>query len=212
MIRVGFIGWRGMVGSVLMQRMQEEHDFKEFDSTFFSTSQTGNVAPSFSGSKSAVKDAHDIKELAAMNIILSCQGGDYTSEVYPKLRDSGWQGHWIDAASSLRMEKDAVIILDPLNSDLIQEAYKKGNKNWIGGNCTVSLMLLALDGLFKKDLVEWISSMTYQAASGAGAQNMRELISQMGDIYNHAKDLINDPKTSILDIDEIFQLIILVSL
>mgnify|MGYP000093986760 CR=1 FL=1 len=201
MNRVGFVGWRGMVGSVLMQRMQEEHDFKEFDSTFFSTSQTGNVAPSFSGSKSAVKDAHDIKELAAMNIILSCQGGDYTSEVYPKLRDSGWQGHWIDAASSLRMEKDAVIILDPLNSDLIQEAYKKGNKNWIGGNCTVSLMLLALDGLFKKDLVEWISSMTYQAASGAGAQNMRELISQMGDVYNHAKDLINDPKTSILDID-----------
>ena len=202
MNRVGFVGWRGMVGSVLMQRMQEEHDFKEFDSTFFSTSQTGNVAPSFSGSKSAVKDAHDIKELAAMNIILSCQGGDYTSEVYPKLRDSGWQGHWIDAASSLRMEKDAVIILDPLNSDLIQEAYKKGNKNWIGGNCTVSLMLLALDGLFKKDLVEWISSMTYQAASGAGAQNMRELISQMGDVYNHAKDLINDPKTSILDIDQ----------
>ncbi|CAM8350418.1 Asd Aspartate-semialdehyde dehydrogenase [Candidatus Methylopumilus planktonicus] len=201
MNRVGFVGWRGMVGSVLMQRMQEEHDFKEFASTFFSTSQTGNVAPSFSGSKSAVKDAHDIKELAAMNIILSCQGGDYTSEVYPKLRDSGWQGHWIDAASSLRMEKDAVIILDPLNSDLIQEAYKKGNKNWIGGNCTVSLMLLALDGLFKKDLVEWISSMTYQAASGAGAQNMRELISQMGDVYNHAKDLINDPKTSILDID-----------
>ena len=201
MNRVGFVGWRGMVGSVLMQRMQEEHDFKEFDSTFFSTSQTGNAAPSFSGSQSTLKDAHDIKELAAMNIILSCQGGDYTSDIYPKLRDSGWQGHWIDAASSLRMEKDAVIILDPLNSDLIQEAYKKGNKNWIGGNCTVSLMLLALDGLFKKDLIEWISSMTYQAASGAGAQNMRELISQMGNVYNHAKDLIDDPKASILDID-----------
>ena len=201
MNRVGFVGWRGMVGSVLMQRMQEEHDFKEFDSTFFSTSQTGNAAPSFSGSQSTLKDAHDIKELAAMNIILSCQGGDYTSDIYPKLRDSGWQGHWIDAASSLRMEKDAVIILDPLNRDLIQEAYKKGNKNWIGGNCTVSLMLLALDGLFKKDLIEWISSMTYQAASGAGAQNMRELISQMGNVYNHAKDLIDDPKASILDID-----------
>ena len=201
MNRVGFVGWRGMVGSVLMQRMQEEHDFKEFDSTFFSTSQTGNAAPSFSGSQSTLKDAHDIKELAAMNIILSCQGGDYTSDIYPKLRDSGWQGHWIDAASSLRMEKDAVVILDPLNSDLIQEAYKKGNKNWIGGNCTVSLMLLALDGLFKKDLIEWISSMTYQAASGAGAQNMRELISQMGNVYNHAKDLIDDPKASILDID-----------
>ncbi len=201
MNRVGFVGWRGMVGSVLMQRMQEEHDFKEFDSTFFSTSQTGNAAPSFSGSQSTLKDAHDIKELAAMNIILSCQGGDYTSDIYPKLRDSGWQGHWIDAASSLRMEKDAVIILDPLNSDLIQEAYKKGNKNWIGGNCTVSLMLLALDGLFKKDLIEWITSMTYQAASGAGAQNMRELISQMGNVYNHAKDLIDDPRASILDID-----------
>jgi aspartate-semialdehyde dehydrogenase len=201
MNRVGFVGWRGMVGSVLMQRMQEEHDFKEFDSTFFSTSQTGNAAPSFSGSQSTLKDAHDIKELAAMNIILSCQGGEYTSDIYPKLRDSGWQGHWIDAASSLRMEKDAVITLDPLNSDLIQEAYKKGNKNWIGGNCTVSLMLLALDGLFKKDLIEWITSMTYQAASGAGAQNMRELISQMGNVYNHAKDLIDDPKASILDID-----------
>lgn len=201
MNRVGFVGWRGMVGSVLMQRMQEENDFKEFESTFFSTSQTGNSAPSFSGSDSALKDAHDIEELAAMDIILSCQGGDYTSDIYPKLRSTGWQGHWIDAASPLRMEKDAVIVLDPLNKDLIQEAYKNGNKNWIGGNCTVSLMLLALDGLFKKDLVEWVSSMTYQAASGAGAQNMRELISQMGVVYAHAKDLIEDPKTSILDID-----------
>ena len=201
MIRVGFVGWRGMVGSVLMQRMQEENDFKEFDSIFFSTSQTGNAAPSFSGSDSTLKDAHDIQELKAMDIILSCQGGDYTSDIYPKLRSAGWEGHWIDAASSLRMEKDAVIILDPLNNDLIQESYKNGNKNWIGGNCTVSLMLLALDGLFKKDLVEWVSSMTYQAASGAGAQNMRELISQMGTVYNHAKNLIDDPKTSILDID-----------
>ena len=201
MIRVGFVGWRGMVGSVLMQRMQEENDFREFDSIFFSTSQTGNIAPSFSESDSALKDAHDIQELKAMDIILSCQGGDYTSDIYPKLRSAGWEGHWIDAASSLRMEKDAVIILDPLNNDLIQESYKNGNKNWIGGNCTVSLMLLALDGLFKKDLVEWVSSMTYQAASGAGAQNMRELISQMGTVYNHAKNLIDDPKTSILDID-----------
>ena len=201
MIRVGFVGWRGMVGSVLMQRMQEENDFREFDSIFFSTSQTGNAAPSFSGSDSALKDAHNIQELKAMDIILSCQGGDYTSDIYPKLRSAGWEGHWIDAASSLRMEKDAVIILDPLNIDLIQESYKNGNKNWIGGNCTVSLMLLALDGLFKKDLVEWVSSMTYQAASGAGAQNMRELISQMGTVYNHAKNLIDDPKTSILDID-----------
>jgi len=201
MIRVGFVGWRGMVGSVLMQRMQEESDFKEFDSTFFSTSQTGKAAPSFSGSHSSLKDAHDVKDLAAMDIILSCQGGDYTSAIYPKLRDSGWEGHWIDAASTLRMEKDAVIILDPLNGDLIKSTFKKGNKNWIGGNCTVSLMLLALDGLFKRDLVEWVSSMTYQAASGAGAQNMRELISQMGTIFNHAKDLIEDPKTSILDID-----------
>ena len=137
-----------------------------------------------------------------MDIILSCQGGDYTSDIYPKLRTAGWQGHWIDAASSLRMEEDAVIVLDPVNGDLIQDAFKKGNKNWIGGNCTVSLMLLALDGLFKKDLIEWVSSMTYQAASGAGAQNMRELISQMGTIYDHAKNLVEDPNSSILDIDK----------
>ena len=137
-----------------------------------------------------------------MDIILSCQGGDYTSDIYPKLRTAGWQGHWIDAASSLRMEEDAVIVLDPVNGDLIQDAFKKGNKNWIGGNCTVSLMLLALDGLFKKDLIEWVSSMTYQAASGAGAQNMRELISQMGTIYDHAKNLVEDRNSSILDIDK----------
>ena len=136
MIRVGFVGWRGMVGSVLMQRMQEEHDFKEFNSTFFSTSQTGNAAPSFSGSQSLLKDAHDIRELTSMDIILSCQGGDYTSDIFPKLRDSGWQGHWIDAASSLRMENDAVIILDPLNGELIDAAFKKGNKNWIGAIVT----------------------------------------------------------------------------
>jgi aspartate-semialdehyde dehydrogenase len=136
-----------------------------------------------------------------MDIILSCQGGDYTSDIYPQLRTAGWQGHWIDAASSLRMDEDAVIVLDPVNGDLIQEAIKKGNKNWIGGNCTVSLMLLALDGLFKQDLIEWVSSMTYQAASGAGAQNMRELISQMGTIYHQSKNLLEDPKTSILDID-----------
>ena len=137
-----------------------------------------------------------------MDIILSCQGGDYTSDIYPKLRTAGWQGHWIDAASSLRMEEDAVIVLDPVNGDLIQDAFKKGNKNWIGGNCTVSLMLLALDGLFKKDLIEWVSSMTYQAASGAGAQNMRELISQMGTIYDHVKNLVEDRNSSILDIDK----------
>ena len=137
-----------------------------------------------------------------MDIILSCQGGDYTSDIYPKLRTAGWQGHWIDAASSLRMEEDAVIVLDPVNGDLIHDAFKKGNKNWIGGNCTVSLMLLALDGLFKKDLIEWVSSMTYQAASGAGAQNMRELISQMGTIYDHAKNLVEDRNSSILDIDK----------
>ena len=141
-------------------------------------------------------------DLLAMDIILSCQGGDYTSDIYPKLRTAGWQGHWIDAASSLRMEEDAVIVLDPVNGDLIQDAFKKGNKNWIGGNCTVSLMLLALDGLFKKDLIEWVSSMTYQAASGAGAQNMRELISQMGTIYDHAKNLVEDRNSSILDIDK----------
>jgi aspartate-semialdehyde dehydrogenase len=201
MMHVGFVGWRGMVGSVLMQRMQEENDFKEFNSTFFSTSQTGSPAPAFAGSSNVLKDAHNVHDLLAMDIILSCQGGDYTSDIYPKLRTAGWQGHWIDAASSLRMDEDAVIVLDPVNGDLIQDAFKKGNKNWIGGNCTVSLMLLALDGLFKKDLIEWVSSMTYQAASGAGAQNMRELISQMGTIYDHAKNLIEDPKASILDID-----------
>ncbi len=202
MMHVGFVGWRGMVGSVLMQRMQEENDFKEFKSTFFSTSQTGSPAPAFAESDSALKDAHNVPDLLAMDIILSCQGGDYTSDIYPKLRTAGWQGHWIDAASSLRMEEDAVIVLDPVNGDLIQDAFKKGNKNWIGGNCTVSLMLLALDGLFKKDLIEWVSSMTYQAASGAGAQNMRELISQMGTIYDHAKNLVEDPNSSILDIDK----------
>ncbi len=202
MMHVGFVGWRGMVGSILMQRMQEENDFKEFNSTFFSTSQTGSPAPAFAESHSALKDAHNVPDLLAMDIILSCQGGDYTSDIYPKLRTAGWQGHWIDAASSLRMEEDAVIVLDPVNGDLIQDAFKKGNKNWIGGNCTVSLMLLALDGLFKKDLIEWVSSMTYQAASGAGAQNMRELISQMGTIYDHAKNLVEDPNSSILDIDK----------
>lgn len=202
MMHVGFVGWRGMVGSVLMQRMQEENDFKEFKSTFFSTSQTGSPAPAFAESHSALKDAHNVPDLLAMDIILSCQGGDYTSDIYPKLRTAGWQGHWIDAASSLRMDEDAVIVLDPVNGDLIQDAFKKGNKNWIGGNCTVSLMLLALDGLFKKDLIEWVSSMTYQAASGAGAQNMRELISQMGTIYDHAKNLVEDPNSSILDIDK----------
>ena len=202
MMHVGFVGWRGMVGSVLMQRMQEENDFKEFKSTFFSTSQTGSSAPAFAESDSALKDAHNVPDLLAMDIILSCQGGGYTSDIYPKLRTAGWQGHWIDAASSLRMEEDAVIVLDPVNGDLIQDAFKKGNKNWIGGNCTVSLMLLALDGLFKKDLIEWVSSMTYQAASGAGAQNMRELISQMGTIYDHAKNLVEDRNSSILDIDK----------
>ena len=202
MMHVGFVGWRGMVGSVLMQRMQEENDFKDFDSTFFSTSQTGSPAPAFAGSTTVLKDAHNVHDLLAMDIILSCQGGDYTSDIYPKLRTAGWQGHWIDAASSLRMDEDAVIVLDPVNGDLIQDAFKKGNKNWIGGNCTVSLMLLALDGLFKKDLIEWVSSMTYQAASGAGAQNMRELISQMGTIYDHAKNLVEDRNSSILDIDK----------
>ena len=202
MMHVGFVGWRGMVGSVLMQRMQEENDFKEFNSTFFSTSQTGSPAPAFAGSPTVLKDAHNVPDLLAMDIILSCQGGDYTSDIYPKLRTAGWQGHWIDAASSLRMEEDAVIVLDPVNGDLIQDAFKKGNKNWIGGNCTVSLMLLALDGLFKKDLIEWVSSMTYQAASGAGAQNMRELISQMGTIYDHVKNLVEDRNSSILDIDK----------
>ncbi|MDP1766275.1 MAG: aspartate-semialdehyde dehydrogenase [Methylotenera sp.] len=201
MLKVGFVGWRGMVGSVLMQRMMEENDFAFIDPQFFTTSQVGGNAPNVGKESLPLKDAMSIADLKAMDAIISCQGGDYTSEIFPKLRAEGWKGHWVDAASTLRMEKDAVIILDPVNMHVIQDAYLHGNKNWVGGNCTVSLMLMALNGLFKENLVQWATSMTYQAASGAGAQNMRELLKQMGEAHFAASELLADPASAILDID-----------
>jgi aspartate-semialdehyde dehydrogenase len=201
MLRVGFVGWRGMVGSVLMQRMMEENDFVDIEPQFFTTSQAGGAAPKIGVDSPALKDAKTITELAKMDVIVSCQGGEYTSEIFPLLRNSGWVGHWIDAASTLRMKSDAVIVLDPVNLHVIENALLKGGKNWIGGNCTVSLMLMALNGLFKADLVDWVTSMTYQAASGAGAQNMRELLSQMGEAHRVASAFLQDPASAILDID-----------
>ncbi|MBI5898722.1 MAG: aspartate-semialdehyde dehydrogenase [Rhodocyclales bacterium] len=201
MKRVGLVGWRGMVGSVLMQRMREESDFALIEPVFFTTSNVGGKAPDFAAGAPALKDARSIDELKSLDIIISCQGGDYTTEVFPRLREAGWNGHWIDAASTLRMKDDAVIILDPVNMDVIKDALAKGGRNWIGGNCTVSLMLMALGGLFKAGHIEWMSSMTYQAASGAGAQNMRELLSQMGEAHRVVKDLLDDPASAILDID-----------
>ena len=201
MKRVGLVGWRGMVGSVLMQRMREEDDFAHIEPVFFTTSNVGGKAPDFAVGAPALKDAKSIDELKVLDIIISCQGGDYTTEVFPKLREAGWKGHWIDAASSLRMKDDCVIILDPVNMDVIKDALANGGRNWIGGNCTVSLMMMALGGLFKAGLIEWMSSMTYQAASGAGAQNMRELLSQMGEAHRVVKGLLDDPASAILDID-----------
>ena len=202
MNKLGLVGWRGMVGSVLMQRMVEEGDFAHIDPVFFTTSSVGGKAPTLGGKEGGVLlDAMSIDALKQMDIIITCQGGDYTKEIFPKLRSSGWTGHWIDAASTLRMDKDAVIILDPVNLDVIQDSLVKGGKNWIGGNCTVSLMLMGLGGLFKHDLVEWVSAMTYQAASGAGAQNMRELLAQMGALHDAVKADLADPASAILDID-----------
>ncbi len=203
MNKVGLVGWRGMVGSVLMQRMAEEGDFAHIEPVYFSTSNAGGQAPAFGGKEASVplQDAMNVDALKTCDIVITCQGGDYTKEVYPKLRAAGWNGHWIDAASALRMADDAVIILDPVNMPVIQEALAKGGKNWIGGNCTVSLMLMGLGGLFRHDLVEWVSAMTYQAASGAGAQNMRELIAQMGAIHASVADLLADPASAILAID-----------
>lgn len=201
MKKLGLVGWRGMVGSVLMQRMREESDFSVVEPVFFTTSQAGQDAPDVGQAERTLKSASDIAELSAMDIIITCQGGDYTKDVYPKLRASGWDGYWIDAASSLRMDESAVIILDPVNRHVIDKALADGVKDYIGGNCTVSLMLLALGGLFAEDLVEWISPMTYQAASGSGAKHMRELISQMGAIANHVVDELADPASAILDID-----------
>ena len=192
MKKVGLVGWRGMVGSVLMQRMREENDFALIEPVFFTTSNTGGKAPNFGKEAPALKDAKSIDELKAMDIIITCQGGDYTNEVYPKLRAAGWNGHWIDAASSLRMDPKAVIILDPVNMNVIKDALAKGGRDWIGGNCTVSLMLMALGGLFQRDLVEWATSMTYQAASGAGAQNMRELIAQNDVVFTGLQLLLGN--------------------
>lgn len=202
MKKVGLVGWRGMVGSVLMQRMVEERDFDHIEPLYFSTSSVGGKAPTLGGKEAgSLQDALSIDTLKQCDIIITCQGGDYTKEVFPKLRATGWNGHWIDAASSLRMEKDAVIVLDPVNLNVIKDALAKGGKNWIGGNCTVSLMLMGIGGLFQQDLVEWVSAMTYQAASGAGAQNMRELLSQMGALHDAVKTELADPASAILDID-----------
>jgi aspartate-semialdehyde dehydrogenase len=190
-----------MVGSVLMERMREERDFDLIESTFFTTSNVGGAGPAIGKPVPALKDANDIAELKKHEVLITCQGGDYTKSVYPKLRAAGWDGYWIDAASALRMEKDAVIVLDPVNKPVIDKAVASGVKDYIGGNCTVSLMLMAIDGLLKADLVEWVSAMTYQAASGAGAQNMRELLQQMGEVHFAAKGLLDDPASAILEID-----------
>ncbi|WP_153102267.1 aspartate-semialdehyde dehydrogenase [Paraburkholderia hayleyella] len=200
-MNVGLVGWRGMVGSVLMQRMQQEGDFDLIEPVFFSTSNTGGEAPAFAKNETRLKDAMSIDALKKCDAIISCQGGDYTSAVFPQLRAAGWNGYWIDAASALRMQDDAIIILDPVNHDVIKNALLKGQKNFIGGNCTVSLMLMALGGLFRENLVDWITAMTYQAASGAGAQNMRELLQQMSTLYGAAKEDLADPSSAILDID-----------
>ncbi|MEM8594548.1 MAG: aspartate-semialdehyde dehydrogenase [Pseudomonadota bacterium] len=198
MNKVGFVGWRGMVGSVLMDRMQAENDFRDIDAVFFSTSNAGGDAPFDCG---VLKDAADIDALKALDIVVSCQGGEYTKSVFPALRETGWDGYWIDAASALRMDDAATIVLDPVNNEVIQDSLAKGVKNYIGGNCTVSLMLMAIGGLFKHDLVEWVSAMTYQAASGAGAKNMRELLTQMGALERSVADALQDTQSAILDID-----------
>ncbi len=201
MQKTGIVGWRGMVGSVLVGRMREERDFDLIDPVFFSTSQAGGKGPDIGRASAPVGDARSIEALKGMEIIISCQGGDYTNDIHPKLRSAGWNGYWIDAASALRMNKDAVIILDPVNRDVIDAAVKRGLRDYIGGNCTVSLMLLALHGLFKADLVEWITAMTYQAASGAGAENMRELVTQMGAVHGAVRTALDDPAVGILEID-----------
>jgi len=201
-MNVGFIGWRGMVGSVLMDRMLAENDFSGFDAYFFSTSQIGKNGPDIGRDVPTVENALDLDRLAELDIIISCQGGGYTQECYPQLRNNGWQGYWIDAASTLRMEENSVIVLDPVNRSIIDDALDNGIKDYIGGNCTVSLMLMALGGLFEKNLIEWMTSMTYQSASGAGAKNMRELVSQMQTIGTEATPLLNDPTTVIHTLDQ----------
>lgn len=201
MKKVGLIGWRGMVGSVLMQRMRAENDFALIEPVFFSTSQAGEAGPDVGKDIPPLKDAKDVTQLKEMDVIISCQGGGFTEEVYPALRAAGWDGYWIDAASTLRMEQDSIIVLDPVNLDVIKQGLSNGIKTYVGGNCTVSLMMMALGGLFQRDLIEWITPMTYQAASGAGARNMRELLSQMGSLRDSVSDLLDDPASAILDID-----------
>jgi aspartate-semialdehyde dehydrogenase len=198
---VGLVGWRGMVGSVLMDRMQAENDFAHFEPLFFSTSNSGGAAPSQAKNETRLQDAHDISALKRCAAIISCQGGDYTSEIYPKLRAAGWTGHWIDAASTLRMDGSAVIVLDPVNLPVIQKSLASGGRDWIGGNCTVSCMLMGVGALYKAGLVEWMSTQTYQAASGGGAQHMRELLTQYGTLNASVKALLDDPKSAILEID-----------
>jgi aspartate-semialdehyde dehydrogenase len=202
--RIGFVGWRGMVGSVLMGRMLEENDFATIpEPVFFTTSQVGQPGPDVGKGAAPLRDANDLEALAALDVIVTCQGGDYTKAVYPQLRAAGWRGYWIDAASSLRMAPESTIILDPVNLEVIEAALASGKRDFIGGNCTVSLMLMAIGGLFHHDLVEWVTSMTYQAASGAGAKNMRELLSQMGALHAGCADRLADPASAILDIDRI---------
>ena len=196
--RVGLVGWRGMVGSVLMDRMAAEGDFALIEPVFFSTSNAGGKAPM---GDEPLADAFDLQALKSCDIVLTCQGGDYTSEVFAKLRAEGWDGHWIDAASTLRMEKDALIVLDPVNRPVIDDAMAAGNRNWIGGNCTVSCMLMGVGALYKAGLVEWMSTQTYQAASGGGAKHMRELLTQYGSLNAEVRDLLDDPKSAILEID-----------
>lgn len=197
----GLVGWRGMVGSVLIDRMQAEGDFDLIEPIFFSTSNAGGKAPAQAKNETLLKDANDIDALKRCDIIITAQGGDYTSDIFPKLRAAGWQGHWIDAASTLRMNSDTVIILDPVNLPVIQNALLKGGRNWVGGNCTVSCMLMGVGALYKAGLVEWMTSMTYQAASGGGAQHMRELLTQFGTLNGEVKALLDDPKSAILEID-----------
>ena len=200
---VGLVGWRGMVGSVLMDRMTQEQDFDLIEPLFFSTSNAGGTAPAQAKNETRLHDAFNIEALKRCDIIITAQGGDYTSEVFPKLRQSGWKGHWIDAASTLRMQDDAVIILDPVNLPVIQKALMQGGNNWVGGNCTVSCMLMGVGALFKAGLVEWMCTQTYQAASGGGAQHMRELLTQYGTLYAEVKALLDDPKSAILEIDRL---------
>jgi len=203
--RTGFIGWRGMVGSVLLQRMKEEGDFSGLDAEFFSTSQAGQPGPDIGEGARSLRDASSLPDLMEMDILVSCQGGGYTKDIHPRLREAGWQGYWVDAASALRMAPESTVVLDPLNRAMIDSALEAGHKDFIGGNCTVSLMLLAMQGLFDSDLVEWVTSMTYQSASGAGAQHMRELVRQMAQLGVAGHDQATDPEASVLDLDRVIQ-------